>query len=73
MCRRRNPSGRKGVGHRAIQAEPKANAEKYDMFGIFGEWGEVKCRWSIWHIREWQEMLLEEQLGPKCQGPSVLC
>lgn len=22
---------------------------------------------------EWQEMLLEEHLGPKCQGPSVLC
>lgn len=22
---------------------------------------------------EWQEMLLEKQLGPKCQGPSMLC
>lgn len=65
---RRNSSGRKGGGHRTIQAEPKANAEKSEMFGLCGEWGEVKCGCSIWHVGEWQEMLLAEQLGQDVKG-----
>lgn len=51
-CRKRNSSGRKGVGCITTQAQPKTNAEKYEMSGIFGEWEEVKCGYSIWPMEE---------------------
>ena len=60
-------------GPQSNPGEPKANAEKNEVSGVLGEWGEGKCGWSMWHAEQWQEMLLEEQLGPQCPGPSALC
>lgn len=41
---------------------------------VYLETGRSEVCWEHMACRgEWQEILLEEHLGPKCQGLSVLC